>query len=269
MLFQGYRKTVNAAKVFVMLGLVCEVFMGLRASGQTTAQKQVRVAAAADLQPVMPALAYAFQKEKGIKLVVSFGSSATLATQIVNGEPVDVFLGADYTFPEKVVAAGLTDAKSPTAYAKGTLVLWARKDSPFQPLHLEALSDPRLKSVAIGNELHAPYGRAAASALRYLKLYDTVAPKLVVAESISQAAQFVESGNAQLGLISLTAAESAHFKEVGSYVLVPPVSYPKIVQYGVVLKNSPVKAEAKGFLDWLTSHEVQEKLAQFGLQPVN
>ncbi len=243
--------------------------MGLSVAAQQSAQKQIKIAAAADLQPMMPALAYAFEKEKGIKLVVSFGSSATLAMQIVNGEPVDVFLGADFSFPERVVAAGLTDAKAPTAYAKGTLVLWARKDSPFQPLHLEALSDPRLKSVAIGNELHAPYGRAASSALHYLKLYELVKPKLVVAENISQTAQFVESGNAQLGLISLTAAESEHFKQIGSYVLVPPVSYPKIVQYGVVLKNSAAKAEANAFMEWLTSSAVQAKLPQFGLQGVN
>ncbi len=260
---------MGTAKVFVLVGLACGVFLGLRVSAQQPQRKQIRVAAAADLQPVMPAIAYAYEKEKGVKLVVSFGSSATLATQIVNGEPMDVFLGADFSFPERVVAAGLTDAKAPTAYAKGTLVLWARKDSPLQPLHLEALTDPRVKTVAIGDELHAPYGRAASSALHYLKMYDAVKPKLVVAENIAQAAQFVESGNAQLGLISLTAAESAHFKERGSYVYVPPVSYPKIVQYGVVLKNSPVKAEANEFMKWLTSPPVQAKLVQFGLQPVN
>lgn len=265
-MIQAYRKTVKKVKIIVLSTVVCGAFLGLTARAQGTAVRQIRVAAAADLQPIMPAIAYGFEKEKGIKLAVSFGSSATLATQIINGEPVDVFLGADFTFPEKIVAAGLADAKAPTAYAKGTLVLWARKDSPFQPLHLEVLSDPRLKSVAIGNELHAPYGRAASSALHYLKLYEAVAPKLVFADNISQAAQFVESGNAQVGLISLTAAESKHFKQIGSYVLVPAVSYPKIVQYGVVLKNSPVRGDAHVFLDWLTSPPVQDELPQFGLQ---
>jgi len=233
-----------------------------------TAPRQIHVAAASDLQPVMPVLAEAYEHATGIKVVTSFGSSATLATQILAGEPADLFLGADFTFPEKVVAAGLADTKSPIAYAKGTLVLWARKDSSFQPLHLEVLSDKRLKSVAIANELHAPYGRAAVSALRYLKLYEQLTPKLVVAENISQTAQFVESGNAEVGLISLTAAKSQHLAELGTYVLLPPVSYPPIVQYGVVLQASPVRSDAHAFMDWLTSSAVQENLRKMGLTPV-
>jgi molybdate transport system substrate-binding protein len=232
------------------------------------AHRQVRIAAAADLQPVMPALQEAFKHATGIDVIASYGSSATLATQILNGQSVDIFLGADFTFPEKIVAAGLADTKSPIAYAKGTLVLWARKDSPFQPLHLEVLSDPRLKSIAIANEQHAPYGRAAVSSLRYLKLYDKLVSKLVIAENISQTAQFAESGNAEVALISLTAASSEHFKQLGTYVLVPPVSYPTIVQYGVILQSSPDRSDAHAFMDWLTSSTVQGNLPKFGLTPV-
>ena len=97
-------------------------------------EKELRVAAAADLQPVMPALAQAYEHATGVKLVVSFGSSSTLATQILDGAPMDIFLGADFTYPEKIVAAGLADGTAPTAYAKGTLVLWTRKDSGLLPL---------------------------------------------------------------------------------------------------------------------------------------
>src|SRR6202044_3488667 len=122
---------------------------------------ELHVAAAADLQPVMPVLAQAYEHATGVKLVVSFGSSATLAEQILNGAPMDIFLGADFVYPEKVVAAGLADATSPTPYARGTLVLWARKDSPLQPISMEKLTDPRVKTIAIANEAHAPYGRAA------------------------------------------------------------------------------------------------------------
>ncbi|NYF79964.1 molybdate ABC transporter substrate-binding protein [Granulicella arctica] len=232
------------------------------------AQRQIRIAAASDLQPVMPTLAQAYEHATGIKLVVSFGSSATLSTQILEGEATDIFLGADFTFPEKIVAADLADTKSPIAYAKGTLVLWARKDSPLQPLHLDSLSDPRVKSIAVANELHAPYGRAAISALRFLKLDKTLAPKLVVAENISQTAQFVESGNADLGLISLTAANTEHFRQIGTYVLLPLNSYPKIIQYGVVLKASPIRPDAHAFIDWLTSPTIQQNLSQFGLAAV-
>jgi molybdate transport system substrate-binding protein len=231
-------------------------------------QKELRVAAAADLQPVLPVLADAYEKQTGVKLAVSFGSSGTLATQILNGAPIDLFLGADFVYPEKVVAAGLADTKAPVAYAKGALVLWARKDSPLQPLSMEKLTDSRVTSVAIANELHAPYGRAAVAALRRLKMYETVAPHFVVAENISQAAQFAESGNAQVGLISLTAASSQHFKDVGTFVRVPTTAYPPIVQCAVVMAKSDRRVEAHAFLDWLLTPAVQGDLEKLGLRAV-
>jgi molybdate transport system substrate-binding protein len=216
----------------------------------------------------MPALAQRYEHETGTKLLVSFGSSATLVTQILNGAPFDVFLAADYVFPEKIVTAGLGDGAQPTAYAKGTLVLWTRKDSGLLPLTLDTLSDPRVKTLAIANELHAPYGRAAAAALRRMKLYDQLAPHLVVGENISQTAQFVESGNAQLGLISLTAASTQHFKEIGTYILVPTSQYPEIRQCAVIMTKSEHKAEAHIFLNWLLSPAIQGDLPQVGLRPV-
>lgn len=226
------------------------------------------MAAAADLQPVMPVLSQAYEHATGTKLLVSFGSSSTLATQILDGAPMDIFLGADFVYPEKIVAAGLADGTAPTEYAKGKLVLWARKDSGLLPLSIERLTDPRVKTVAIANELHAPYGRAAAEALRKMKLYDQVSPHFVVGENIAQTAQFVESGNAQLGLISLTAASSEHFKQIGTYVLVPTTQYLAIRQCAVVMKNSVRRAEARAFLDWVLSPAIQETLPKLGLDAV-
>jgi molybdate transport system substrate-binding protein len=233
----------------------------------TGAPKEIRIAAAADLQSVMPVLAQLYEQKTGVKLKVSFGSSGTLATQILNGESVDLFLGADYTFPEKIVAAGLADSKDAIPYARGTLVLWARKDSPLQPLTGDTLTDTRVKTIAIANADHAPYGRAAVAALTWMKLYDKLKPKLVVAENITQAGQFVESGNAQLGMISLSMAMSDHFKSLGTYVLVPKV-YPEIRQCAVVLAKSDRRTEAHAFLDWLLSSEIQSKLPNIGLAPV-
>ncbi|GGA57317.1 molybdate ABC transporter substrate-binding protein [Edaphobacter acidisoli] len=232
------------------------------------AQNVLRVAAAADLQTVLPALSADYEKASGTKLEISYASSATLATQIMNGAPFDIFLAADYSFPEKVVAANLADTRDPTAYARGTLVLWARKDSPLQPLSMERLTDPRAQRIAIANEFHAPYGRAAVAALHWLKLYDKVEPHLVVAENIAQTAQFVETGNAQLGLISLTVAATPHFREVGTYVLVPTYAYPEIRQCAVVMTKSPHKDEAHAFLHWLLTPAVQDRLKDLGLAPV-
>lgn len=136
------------------------------------------------------------------------------------------------------------------------------------PLSLDRLTDPRVKTIAVANELHAPYGLAAAVALRNMKLYEKVAPRFVVGENISQTAQFVESGNAQLGLISLTAASTEHFREIGTYVLVPTSQYPAVRQCAVILAKSEHKAEAHIFLNWLLSPAIQGELPQMGLGPV-
>ncbi len=254
------------ASISACLSVFLLCFAGASRDAHAQPVKELRVAAAADLQPVMPAFAAAYEKKAGIKLVVSYGSSGTLANQILNGAPVDVFLGADFVFPEKIVAAGLADMTAPVAYAKGTLVLWARKDSPLQPISMEKLSGPEMKSLAIADELRAPYGRAAQSALTKLKIYEAVKSRLVTAENVAQAGQFAESGNAQAGLISLTLASSQHFKEVGTFVLVPKV-YPEIRQCGVVLKAGR-KEEGHKFLDWLLESDVQGHLHEFGLAPV-
>jgi molybdate transport system substrate-binding protein len=229
--------------------------------------KELHVAAAADLQTVMPTLVEAYQHATGIKVVVSFGSSATLEQQLENGAPQDIFLAADYSFPEKLVAAGLTEERGPVPYARGALVLWARKDSPLQPLTGNTLEDPRIQKLAIANAEHAPYGRAAMAALGKLGLLPKLKDKLVIAENIAQTAQFAESGNAQLALISLTIASSPHYQEVGSYVRIPAVTYPEIRQCAVVMKASPNKAAALDFLHWLTSDSIQNNMPKLGLAP--
>lgn len=255
----GVALGVAALLVYSWLALPC-----CRAQA---APREVHVLAAADLQPVLPAIADAFEHTSGIKLVISYGSSATLATQILNGDPADLFLAADKSFPAKIVAAGLADTSAPIPYARGTLVLWARKESPLQPLTQNTLRDGRFKSLAIANPEHAPYGRAAVAALTSMKLYDMLKPKIVQAENIAQTAQFVESGNAQLGLISLTSASTPHMREIGSFIRIPPDTYPAIRQCAVVMKKSAHRADAHEFLQWLRSPTIQQGLPRYGLDP--
>jgi molybdate transport system substrate-binding protein len=240
---------------------------------QAQAPKELHIAAASDLEPVLPTLAAAYEHATGIKVIASFGSSATLTQQLLNGDPQDLFLSADFVHPEQLIAAGLAtgleDDRAPTPYARGVLVLWARNDSPARPLTLNILTSPKVTRIAIANALHAPYGFAAMKALANLHIADLVADKLVIAENISQTAQFAESGNAQVALISLTIANSPHFRALGRFVRVPPESYPTIHQCAVILKASKNPSEAQDFLRWLTSNPIQKSLTKFGLDPAD
>jgi len=163
------------------------------------AQTPLRVAAAADLEPVLPPILEQFHQSTGIRAEATYQASAMLTTQIMNGAPFDLFLSADLSYPKKLIDAGLadaagsTDSTTPITYAKGTLVLWTRKDSALGPPSLDLLRNPALKRLAIANPDRAPYGRAAVAALTSLKLYDALSARLVTAENIAQAAQFVDS----------------------------------------------------------------------------
>ena len=226
----------------------------------------LKIAAAADLQPVLPTLIDQFEKQTHKKVEASYASSATLATQIINGGPFGLFLAADLSFPEKVIAAGLGDSAEPVPYARGTLVLWARNNSPLQPLRIDSLRNPSLKTVAVANPDHAPYGRAAKAAIEKLGLTATLQSKLVVAENIAQTAQYADSGNAEVGFLSLTSALTPRLMADGKYVALPEDSYPPLLQGAVVIKNGPAAEEAHQFLDFLLSPPIRKQLAERGLK---
>ena len=197
-----------------------------------------------------------------------------LTTQIENGAPFDVFMSADLSYPKRLIDAGLADtagsadSSTPITYAKGTLVLWERKDSQLPPPSLDLLRDPNLKRLAIANPDRAPYGRAAVAALNSLKLYDALKPRIVTAENISQTAQFAESGNADAGLISLTSALTPQLANSGSYFVIPRDLYPPIEQGMVIVSKTTQREAAHKLMDFLLSPPVQAQLAKSGLTPV-
>jgi molybdate transport system substrate-binding protein len=239
------------------------------------AQTPLRVAAAADLEPVLPPILDEFQHTTGIHAEATYQASAMLTTQIENGAPFDLFLSADLGYPKRLIDAGLADAagnavsSTPITYAEGTLVLWERKDSGLPPPSLDLLRDPRLKRLAIANPDRAPYGRAAVAALTSLNLYEALKLRLVTAENISQAAQFVDSANADAGLISLTSALTPRLQASGTYFVIPRNLYPPIEQGVVIVKKSEQRAAARKLLDFLLSPPVQAELAKSGLTPAH
>ena len=232
------------------------------------AQQTMRLAAAADLQPVLPPLLGAFQQQTGIRVLASYQSSATLATQIVDGAPFDLFMAADLSFPQRVIDAGKGEQAQPIPYARGTLVLWTRNDSGVAALSLEALRNPAIRTIAVANPEHAPYGRAARAALEHTGLLAAVQSRLVTAENIAQAAQYADSGNAQVGFISLTSALTPRLSADGRFVRVPAGDYPPILQGAVVVRGSANAAAARRFLAFLETPAVAARLAAAGLEPV-
>ena len=223
------------------------------------------MAAAADLQTALPAIAAQFEKDTGHHVALTFGSSGNFSTQIENGAPFDVFMSADSDYPKRLEQAGLAERGSLYEYATGRLVLWTRNDSGIDVTRgLAALADARVRRIAIANPTHAPYGRAAVAAIRHESLYDRVQSKFVLGENISQTAQFAQSGNADVGLIALSLALSPTLKESGSYAEVPSVFYPPIEQAAVVIASSKHKALASLFLALLKQPQAKAILQSYG-----
>ena len=228
--------------------------------------QEITVAAAADLSTALPEIVARYAKQSGQSVKLTFGSSGNLMNQIENGAPFDIFFSADEGYPAQLVEKGLAEKDSVYRYAIGRLVLWVPNDVPvdLQKMGIQALLDPAVKKVAIANPLHAPYGRAAEAALKQLGVYDQIAAKLVLGENISQAAQFVESGNAQAGLIALSHALSPSMKNKGHYWTVPLDAYPTLNQAAVVLSKSKQQNAARKFLDFVRGPEGTSLLKNYG-----
>src|SRR5688572_31734131 len=191
-------------RVFVVGAMLAGALPALVPPGvQSQAPKRLTLAAASDLQTVLPGIVGDFERSSSTRTTVSYGPSGSFFAQIQNGAPFDVFLSADVDYPKQLAAAGLADPATQQVYATGHLVIWARRETKLDLSRgLAALTDPRVRRVAIANPKYAPYGRAAVAALRRARLYDALQPKLVMGESLAQAAQLVESGNAEVGLLS-------------------------------------------------------------------
>lgn len=235
-------------------------------TGSFAFAQEITVAAAADMSAALPQLVDAYTKKTGQAVKVSFGASGNLTNQIRNGAPFDVFLSADEEYPQQLIAEGLALKETLYRYAVGRLVLWVPNDSPLDlsKLGINALLDPSVKKISIANPATAPYGRAAAATLRHFGIYDQTSGRFVIGENISQAAQFVESGNAQAGLIALSHALAPAMKSKGRYWTVPLDAYPTLNQAVVVLSKSKQQGASRAFLEFLRGPEAASLLANYG-----
>ena len=231
--------------------------------------ERLHVAAAADLQFAMKELAAKYEAKTKQVVEVVYGSSGNFYTQIQNGAPFDLFFSADITYPTRLVDQGLADKQSLYRYALGRLAVWAPSD---EQLHVstkgfQSLLDPRVSRIAIANPEHAPYGKAAVAALEKAGIFNQVKSKLVYGENISQAAQFVQSGNAQVGLVALSLATSPPMQN-GDRWLVPTEFHPPLEQAVVIVSATTNRKAAADFLDFVRSAEGRQILSQYGFTEV-
>ncbi|MGB2628673.1 MAG: molybdate ABC transporter substrate-binding protein [Candidatus Acidiferrum sp.] len=240
----------------------------LVAFGSSLYAQELRVAAAADLQFAMKDLAGQFEKKTGTKVTVIYGSSGNFRAQIENGAPFDVFFSADSLYPQQLISAGAAEPQSLFVYAQGHLVLWSPAGSNLGLAEkgFAALNDSRVLKIAIANPEHAPYGRASVAALQKAGLYERLKGKLVFGENISQAAQFAQSGSAQVGIIALSLTFADSMKG-GERWAIPGEFYPPIQQSAVIIKSSPNKTAANAFLEFVKSEDGRKLLSNYGLTP--
>jgi molybdate transport system substrate-binding protein len=225
--------------------------------------EQIHVAAAADLRFAMDEVISLFRKSRPAdRIEVSYGSSGKFYAQIRNGAPFDLFFSADSELPEKLLQEGLAIPEV-TPYALGRIVLW-RPGRDTRPLTLADLPQPGNRRIAIANPKHAPYGMRAVEALKAAQVWDAVESRLVFGENIAQAAQFVQTGNADIGIIALSLALAPTFADAGSYAMIPADLHEPLRQGFVILKRAEDKALARTFAAFFSTAEVRQTMSRYG-----
>jgi molybdate transport system substrate-binding protein len=240
--------------------LVAPLMFALSATAQAEAPPPatLNIAVAADMAHCVEALDAAFSAQHPeVELKVATGASGDFFAQIKNGAPFEVFLSADMDYPRQLVKAGLANAKSLKPYALGRLALWTTTPGINPGRGRTVLTAASTMKIAIANPETSPYGRAAMMAVERLGVADAVKGKLVVGESVAQAAQFVQSGNAEIGFIPYSLLIVPPLKDVGIYILLPGGTYPEILQGAVVTQKGAKNPLAKAYVDFLGSAEAR------------
>jgi molybdate transport system substrate-binding protein len=248
--------------------LVCLVFivsLGHLALSQAAVAEEIAIAAASDLNFAIKDVIAEYEKATGNRVKLSLGSSGNFYAQLTNGAPFDLYFSADIGYPKKLEEAGLIVPGSLYRYAVGRIVLWTNHSSRRDVSKgLEALRDPAIKKIAIANPKHAPYGRAAVAAMQHFKVYDDVKDRLVMGENISQAAQFVESGACEIGVIALSLALAPTMKAAGTYWEIPSDAHPPLEQGAAILKSSKQQKTAQQFLEFMQGAKGQDIMRRYG-----
>jgi len=221
---------------------------------------ELTVAAASDLQFALSEIATLYEQDHGVAVTLVFGSTGQLAQHVENGAPYDLLAAADLATIDNLAQKGLLIAETVRLYARGYIVLAVNRQAGVQALSLEDLLSPQIRYVAIANPDHAPYGRAAMQALQAVRLWESLQAKLVMGENIRQTLQYVQSGDAQVGIVSRSIAD---VPEV-TWTMIDEALYPPLDQAMAVLAASPQPEEAEAFSGFINSEPGRQILLRYG-----
>ena len=222
--------------------------------------RELTIAAAADLAPAFEELGREFQATHQIKVIFSFGSTGLLAKQIENGAPMDLFAAANTDYIDQLYKQGLIVSDTRTIYARGRITLWSRKDSPQRIEKISDLTRPEVKRIAIANPDHAPYGTAAREALQRAGVWENVKSKLVYGENIRQTLQYAETGNVEVAIVAL----SLSLRSDGQWFLIPEELHKPLDQALAVIKGSKNEREAREFARFVMGSQGREIMRKYG-----
>jgi molybdate transport system substrate-binding protein len=251
----------------------CRLLLGVAAvcllnaaAAVSIAQRRPTVAAASDLNFALTEIAELYAREQGEQVSLVFGSSGTLARQVRDGAPFELFLSADEVFVQELAGAGLTRDNG-TLYGIGRIVLFAPPGSPLRPEEgldglARLLAAGRVTRFAIANPAHAPYGRAAEAVLRKRGLWNDLRPRLVLGENVSQAAQFAATADAVGGIIAYSLAIAPNVRDRGTFALIPDTDHAPLRQRMVLLRRAGPAVER--FFRYLQQPSARAILERYG-----
>ncbi|WGZ94600.1 MAG: molybdate ABC transporter substrate-binding protein [Candidatus Thiothrix putei] len=225
--------------------------------------EDVTIAAASDLKFALEDIKTAYvtaHPDDNVK--ITFGSSGKLSTQIEQGAPFDLFFSADIKYPKQLAAAKQA-ASEVKPYALGRIVLWSNTHDASQ-LTLESLKEEQFKHIAIADPSHAPYGKRAEEALTASKLWDTLKPKLVYGENIAQTAQFIESGNADIGIIALALALNPELSKQGGHYLIDDALHEPLEQAFILTTHGKDNTAAQRFAEYMQHPAARKIMVKYG-----
>ncbi len=259
-------RTAAAASTSLVVGSIAviggvAVFLAFSIGSRGPAgQTEIQVAVATNFAGPMEEIVRRFEEETGHRVLAATGSTGKHYAQIVHGAPFDAFFAADVDRPARLEQEGRAIPGSRFTYATGRLVLWSGQDGVVDDGG-DILAEGSFRHLAIASPELAPYGQAAQELLVQRGHWEHVQERLVFGENIGQAFQFVNSGNADLGLVALSQVRRPDQELPGSSWVIPRDLHAPIDQQAILLKEGP---EARALLEFFKTDVIRDLIRSYG-----